>query len=70
MPTRTADEELELEALQNKSSSLRATFASLLSLSMTNASNLLTIVQRAIAPDQPSGTRPLTTALLGSGWPR
>ena len=66
MPNRTADEELELEALQNKSTSLRATFASLLSLSMTNASNLLTIVQPAIAPDQPSGARPLTTALLAA----
>ena len=54
MPTRTADEELELEALQNKATSLRATFASLLSLSLTNASNLLTIVQPAVAPDQPS----------------
>ena len=66
MPTRTADEELELEALQNKATSLRATFASLLSLSLTNASNLLTIVQPAVAPDQPSGTRPLTTALLAA----
>ena len=66
LPTRTAEQEQQLEALQNKSTSLRATFANLLSLSLTNASNLLTIVQPAVASDQPSGPRPLTTALLAA----
>ena len=66
MPNRTAEEDQQLEALQNKSTSLRATFASLLSLSITNAANLLTIVQPAVAPDQPSGPRPVMTALLAA----
>jgi non-specific protein-tyrosine kinase len=66
LPTRTAEEEQQLDSLQNKSASLRATFASLLALSMTNASNLLTVVQPAVAPEQPSAPRPLLTAVLAA----
>jgi non-specific protein-tyrosine kinase len=66
IPTRTAEEEQQLELLQARSSSLRATFASLLSLSITDASNLLTIVQPAVAPEQPTAPRPLMTAALAA----
>jgi tyrosine-protein kinase len=66
LPVRTAEQEQQLDALQNKSASLRATFADLLGLSMSNASNLLTIVQPAVAPDQATAPRPLMTAILAA----
>jgi len=62
----TAEERASLLAIQNRLASLRSTYAALLSFSSTNAANLLTVVEPAVAPTDPASPgRSLYTALAG-----
>jgi non-specific protein-tyrosine kinase len=62
----TPEERASLLAIQNRLASLRSTYASLLSFSSTNGANLLTVVEPAVAPTDPSSPgRSLYTALAG-----
>lgn len=63
---RTPGEEATLQALQSRIVSLRATYATLLSYTSSQASNLLTVVQPALAPDGAIPTRPQLNALLAA----
>ena len=64
--SRTPAEEATLQTLQSRIVSLRATYATLLSYTSSQASNLLTIVQPALAPDGPIPSRPQVNALLAA----
>jgi succinoglycan biosynthesis transport protein ExoP len=55
-----------LEGLQGRLVTLRATYASLLSASAGSASNLLSVVEPAIAPDAPISPRTLLNTLLAA----
>ena len=55
-----------LETLQGRLVSLRSTYAALLSASAQSASNLLTVVEPAIAPDTPISPRTLLNTLLAA----
>jgi non-specific protein-tyrosine kinase len=66
LSNRTTDQEAQLQSLQNQLTALRSTYASLLSFSSNNAPNLLSVVEPAVAPDQPSSPRPLLNTLLAA----
>ena len=55
-----------LESLQGRLVTLRSTYAALLSASAQSASNLLTIVEPAIAPDTPISPRTVLNTLLAA----
>ena len=55
-----------LDTLQGRLTSLRSTYATLLSVSSDNASNLLSVVEPAVAPTSPVAPRPLFTGLLAA----
>jgi len=55
-----------LENLQGRLVTLRSTYASLLSASAQSASNLLTVVEPAIAPDTPISPKTLLNTLLAA----
>lgn len=55
-----------LDALQGRLVTLRSTYASLLSSSAQTASNLLTVVEPAVAPLDPVSPRVLLNTLLGA----
>jgi succinoglycan biosynthesis transport protein ExoP len=55
-----------LEALQGRLVTLRSTYATLLSSPARNATNLLTIVEPAVAPTQPVSPRVLLNTLLAA----
>ena len=55
-----------LESLQGRLVTLRSTYAALLSASAQSASNLLTMVEPAIAPDTPVSPRILLNTLLAA----
>jgi succinoglycan biosynthesis transport protein ExoP len=63
---RTPAEEARLETLQGRVASLRSTFATLLSFSSNNASNLLTVVQAAVPPEEATSPRPILNALIAA----
>jgi polysaccharide biosynthesis transport protein len=63
---RTAAQEEELQVLQDRLSNLRSTYASMLSLSPTNAANLLSVWQAANPPDTYVAPRPLFNAALAA----
>ena len=63
---RTAAQDAQLSALNDRLASLRATAASLLSFSTASASNLLTVIEPAIAPTDPVSPRPLLNTLLAA----
>lgn len=66
-PDRTAAEEDELQALLDRIVSLRSTFATLVPFSSSEGStDLLTVIQPAVAADVPSGPRPLLTGMLAA----
>jgi non-specific protein-tyrosine kinase len=64
LPTRTAAQDADLAALDGRLVSLRATYATLLSFASSNASNLLTVVEPAVASLQPVSPRPLLNTLI------
>lgn len=63
---RTPAEEATLQQLQSRVVSLRGTYATLLSYTSSQASNLLTVVQPALSPDAPIPSRPQLNALLAA----
>ena len=63
---RTPEQESRLEALQGRLVSLRQTYATLLGFSSTSGTNLLTIVDPAAPPAEPSSPRVLLNTLLAA----
>ena len=63
---RTAEQDLELRALEDRLASLRSTYASLLSFSSGNASNLLNVIEPAVAETSPVAPRTLLNVLLAA----
>ena len=63
---RTAAQEAQLATLEGRLVSLRSSYATLLSFSSNSASNLLTVVEPAVAADSPISPRPLLNTLLGA----
>jgi polysaccharide biosynthesis transport protein len=63
---RTATQDADLATLEGRLVSLRATYATLLSFSSSNASNLLSVVEPAAAPNAPVSPRPLLNTLLAA----
>jgi len=53
LPSRTAAQDTELQTLQGQLITLRSTYATLFSLSSGNASNLLSVIEPAVAPTSP-----------------
>lgn len=66
LATRKPAEEARLETLQGRVVSLRSTFATLLSFSSNNASNLLTVVQPAVPPEEAIAPRPILNAIIAA----
>ena len=63
---RTQAQENRLDTLRGRVISLRATYVTLLSFSSSAASNLITIIQPAVASSTPVGPRSLLDALLAA----
>ena len=63
---RTTAEETQLNLLQDRLTTLRSSYASLLTFASNDASNLLSVVEPAVAPTSPVSPRPLLNALLAS----
>lgn len=66
LETRTAAETAELRDLETRLVSLRSTFAALLPQSSASASNVLTVVEPAVAPTVPVAPLPLLNTLLAA----
>jgi succinoglycan biosynthesis transport protein ExoP len=66
MTYRTAAQDAELATLEGRLVSLRSTHAALLSFSSANASNLLTVIEPAVADPRPVSPRPLLNTLLAA----
>jgi non-specific protein-tyrosine kinase len=66
LPSLTAGQQTSLDALQTRLASLRSTLATLLSVSSSDASNLLTIIEPAVAPTQPISPNRLQNTLLAA----
>jgi succinoglycan biosynthesis transport protein ExoP len=66
LPARTATQEADLQTLEDRLVSLRATYATLLSFSAGNASNLLSVIEPAVSPSDPISPRPLLNTLLAA----
>ncbi len=64
----SADQEAELQALEGRLASLRSTYATLLSFSSGNATNLLTVVEPADAPTSAVWPRTLVNTLLAAAF--
>ena len=64
--SRTTDQEQQLQTLEARLVSLRATYAALLPNLDVNSSNLLTVVEPAVAPDAPSSPRTLLNIVLAA----
>ncbi len=62
---RSAAQQAQLDALEGRIVTLRSTYATLLAFT-NNATNLVTIVQPAVAPGDPIAPRPLFNALLAA----
>jgi succinoglycan biosynthesis transport protein ExoP len=63
---RTAQQEQQLQTIDGRLVILRSTYASLLSYASVNASNLLSVVEPAVAPISPVSPKPLLYALLAA----
>jgi succinoglycan biosynthesis transport protein ExoP len=63
---RTAAQETELTTLEGRLVTLRSTYATLLSSASGNASNLLSVVEPAVASPDPVAPRPLLNTLLAA----
>lgn len=66
IPDRTPQQEQRLQALEGRLVTLRSTFATLLSYTSGNASNLLSVVEPAVAPGAPVSPRRLLNILLAA----
>ena len=66
LPERTATQDADLQTLEGRLVSLRATYATLLSFSSGNASNLISVIEPAAAPDSPVSPRPLLNTLVAA----
>jgi non-specific protein-tyrosine kinase len=63
---RTASQDQDLQTLETRLVSLRATYAALLPNLNANSSNLLTVVEPAVAPTGPSSPRTLLNIVLAA----
>ena len=63
---RTASQDQELQTLQTNLVSLRATYAALLPNLSSNSSNILTVVEPAVAASGPSSPRTLLNVILAA----
>lgn len=63
---RTAAQEAELRRLQDRVITLRDTYATLIPFSTSNSSNLLTVVQPAVAAQTPASPRPVLNSMLAA----
>jgi non-specific protein-tyrosine kinase len=63
---RTASQDQELQTLETNLVSLRATYAALLPNLGSNSSNLITVVEPAVAPTGPSSPKTLLNVLLAA----
>ena len=66
LTVRTAAEDSDLAALEARLVSLRSTYSTLLTFSSNNVSNLVSVVEPAVAPQGPISPRPLLNALLAA----
>jgi polysaccharide biosynthesis transport protein len=66
LPERTAKQDADLQTLEGRLVSLRSTYATLLSFSSGNASNLLSVIEPAVAPPLPISPKPLLNTLLAA----
>ena len=66
LTVRTTAQDAELATLEGRLVSLRSTYATLLAFSSSNASNLLSVVEPAVAPEGPVSPRPLLNTLLAA----
>jgi succinoglycan biosynthesis transport protein ExoP len=66
LTVRTAAQDADLATLEGRLVSLRSTYATLLSFSSVNASNLLSVIEPAVAPSSPVSPKPLLNTLLGA----
>lgn len=64
--SRTSAQESRLDTLRGRIISLRSSYVTLLPYSSSSASNLMTIIQPAVANESPVAPRPLLNALLGA----
>ncbi len=63
---RTAEQDLQVDSLQGRLVTLRQTYAQLLASSSSSASNLLSVVDPAVAPVEPSSPRVLLNTLFAA----
>jgi succinoglycan biosynthesis transport protein ExoP len=66
LPFRTAQQDVDLQTLDNQLVALRSTYATLLSYSSANGSNLLSIVEPAVPNTVPVSPRTLLNVLLAA----
>jgi succinoglycan biosynthesis transport protein ExoP len=66
LTVRTAAQDANLATLEGRLVSLRSTYATLLTFSSGNVSNLLSVVEQAVAPLAPISPRPLLNTLLAA----
>jgi len=64
--SRTAQQEAELQTLEDRLVSLRSTYATLLSFSSGNAANLLSVIEPAVVPLEPVSPRPVLNVLIAA----
>jgi non-specific protein-tyrosine kinase len=66
LPSRSASEEQQLQALQGRIVTLRQTYATMLAFSSNSGANLLTVVDPASPPSQPASPRVLLNTLIAA----
>lgn len=66
LPSRTEQEEQQLQTLQTRLIALRSSYANLLAYASNSSSNLLTVVEPAIAAEFPSSPRVLLNTALAA----
>jgi polysaccharide biosynthesis transport protein len=66
LPVRTAKQDADLQTLEGRLVSLRATYATLLSYSSGNASSLISVIEPAVAETAPVSPKPMLNTLLAA----